>query len=150
MEENRRYRVNSPQVISENIEGELVMINLLRGSYHSAEGSGTVIWGLIEQGVNTKDIVTTLSASSNVAPSQLRRPVEAFLDELVEAELIVPSENDAGAVTTEPRPDLLDGRSFTTPTLNTYTDMADILMLDPVHDVDEKGWPQPMPASDPE
>ena len=30
---------------------------------------------------------------------------------------------------------------FTTPTLEIFSDMQDILLLDPVHDVDERGWP---------
>jgi hypothetical protein len=29
--------------------------------------------------------------------------------------------------------------------LQKYTDMADLLLLDPIHEVDEQGWPQPAP-----
>ena len=36
---------------------------------------------------------------------------------------------------------------FQTPTLNADSDMEDLLLLDPIHDVDEKGWPQAKPTS---
>ena len=28
-------------------------------------------------------------------------------------------------------------------TINKYSDMQDMLLLDPIHDVDDKGWPEP-------
>ncbi len=34
-----------------------------------------------------------------------------------------------------------DVRRFTEPTVHTYADMQDLLLLDPIHDVDETGWP---------
>jgi hypothetical protein len=34
---------------------------------------------------------------------------------------------------------------FRVPVLNRYSDMADMLLLDPVHDVEESGWPVPKP-----
>jgi len=30
---------------------------------------------------------------------------------------------------------------FDAPVLHSYTDMQDVLLLDPIHDVDETGWP---------
>ena len=32
---------------------------------------------------------------------------------------------------------------FEPPTLSKYKDMQDMLLLDPVHDVEEAGWPEP-------
>ena len=43
--------------------------------------------------------------------------------------------------------DLIDSTGeklpFEAPVLYTYTDMAELLLLDPIHDVDETGWPKP-------
>lgn len=30
---------------------------------------------------------------------------------------------------------------FSAPTISVYSDMEDLLLLDPIHDVDETGWP---------
>jgi len=32
---------------------------------------------------------------------------------------------------------------FSAPVLNAYTDMEELLLLDPIHDVDQAGWPMP-------
>ena len=36
---------------------------------------------------------------------------------------------------------------YSPPVLNSYTDMEELLLLDPIHDVDQAGWPMPK-ASD--
>jgi hypothetical protein len=35
--------------------------------------------------------------------------------------------------------------AFQPPTLESYNDMQDLLLLDPIHDVDDMGWPQKAP-----
>ena len=36
---------------------------------------------------------------------------------------------------------------FVPPTLEKYTDMQDLVLLDPVHEVDERGWPHAQAAA---
>jgi hypothetical protein len=39
-------------------------------------------------------------------------------------------------------PPVVSGRlSFTHPQLQKYTDMQELLLLDPIHEVEESGWP---------
>jgi len=35
---------------------------------------------------------------------------------------------------------------FNVPVLNKYTDMQDLLLLDPIHEVDATGWPSTKPS----
>jgi hypothetical protein len=35
---------------------------------------------------------------------------------------------------------------FNAPVLNKYTDMQDLLLLDPIHEVDATGWPSTKPS----
>jgi hypothetical protein len=35
--------------------------------------------------------------------------------------------------------------AFEPPLLEKFTDMEDLLLLDPVHEVDGRGWPHPAP-----
>ena len=37
------------------------------------------------------------------------------------------------------------GAYYSKPFLQKYTDMAALLLLNPIHEVDEQGWPQPAP-----
>jgi hypothetical protein len=32
-------------------------------------------------------------------------------------------------------------KPFTDPVIEIYTDLQDLLLLDPIHDVDDRGWP---------
>ena len=46
----RRLRVNSPNVMSETIEGEVIVINLATGSYYSLKDAGAAIWHALADG----------------------------------------------------------------------------------------------------
>lgn len=149
MRRDMAYRVNAPQVISEIIEGELVMINLERGTYYSAEGAGAAIWELLEAGMPVGEVVASSCTAFSAEPDEVEPAVVRFLNRLIEEELIVPAEagSPASRRTVADRPSA-DAMAFEPPVLNVYTDMADILLLDPVHDVDETGWPRPKSGSE--
>ena len=46
---NQRFRVNTPNVTHETIDGEAVIINLDSGNYYSLVEVGSFIWGLLEK-----------------------------------------------------------------------------------------------------
>ena len=54
--------------------------------------------------------------------------------------LIVPSEDQGAAPKTE-RPAPSKKKAFAKPKLSKFGDMQDLLLLDPIHDVDQQGWP---------
>ena len=67
-----------------------------------------------------------------------------FLDELAQETLIVPG--PTGESNTAPsRPETTEKdtevRPFQPPVLQKFRDMQDLLLMDPIHDVDEAGWP---------
>ncbi len=39
------------------------------------------------------------------------------------------------------------GQGLLKPRLETYSDMQDLILLDPVHEVDERGWPHAQAAA---
>ncbi len=67
-------------------------------------------------------------------------PTRRFLETLRDAELLRPGEprsKDLAEETGVPCPD-----AFATPAIERYEDIADIIAMDPVHDIDTtKGWP---------
>lgn len=138
------FRINSPNVIYEIIDGEAVMVNLESGSYYSIDKVGIVVWEYVDRGMSNDQIVSAISAQYDGERTYIERHVDQLLDQLQAEELIVlteasplevalPSENaDAnGGV----------GLEFEAPVLHKYTDMEDLLLLDPIHEVDETGWP---------
>ena len=138
-------RVNAPQVIHESIDGEVIIINLTTGNYYSTKGSGADVWDLIEQspGLTSGDVVDALELRFDASVEALAPAVDAFVTSLRAEGLVVDTE--AGIVASE-RPPLPHGSAaFIAPMLEKFTDMQDLVLLDPVHEVDATGWPQPRP-----
>src|SRR6185503_4283480 len=144
---NQRFRVNTPMVTHETIDGEAVIINLDSGNYYSLVDAGSFIWELIEQGASMSELQNLVAQTYHGNASDIDRGVQDLLVQLQQENLIVPVEGaTAFDVTQLTQP--TNGRekpSFNPPSLNKYSDMQELLLLDPIHDVDEAGWPKPNP-----
>jgi hypothetical protein len=133
-----RFRVNSPFVISETIQGETIIIHLNTGTYYSLQGSGAEVWESIAGAATAAEIAADIAARHPVAADTAEATVTALIEDLRAEELIVAS--DATARDDIPAP--ATGSEFVAPTLSKFTDMQDLVLLDPVHEVGEAGWPQ--------
>jgi Coenzyme PQQ synthesis protein D (PqqD) len=137
-----RYRVNSPQVINETIDGEAIMINLATGSYYSLDRVGGDVWTLLEASSPVDDIVAELGRRYDASVDDIRRGVEDLLQRLVDEELIVPcGDGEPTRAVLSPEPAPAKRSPFHAPRLEKFTDMQDLILLDPVHEVDSQGWP---------
>lgn len=151
MSESSRFKINTPAIAHETIDGEVVMVNLNNGSYYSTDKVGAVIWNLIDQGMTVKQIIELIEREYSGKSLDIERDVSELLAELQEEELIIAI--DAAGDDKLPNNVLSDdhwlvgNRAFEKPALQKFTDMQDLLLLDPIHDVDEMGWPDPKKAS---
>lgn len=142
------FQVNSPHVIHEIIDGEAVLVNLQNGNYYSIDRVGAVVWAYMEQGFSTGQIMEAISSRYEGDRAGIEQGVQQLLDQLQAEQLIVAGQ--AGPVP-EPvsSPNGPAGpqakSAFEAPVLNKYTDMEALLLLDPIHDVDESGWPNTNP-----
>jgi hypothetical protein len=139
-----RYRVNSPQVINETIDGEAIMINLATGAYYSLDRVGGDVWAVLEHGATAEDVVAALEARYDGNPDDMAAGVRTLLDQLVAEELVVATD-EPGSAPPAPEPGATKA-TFTAPRLDKFTDMQDLILLDPVHEVDSRGWPHTAPA----
>lgn len=142
------FQVNAPHVIYENIEGELVLIHMAKGSYYSTDAIGSRLWEMIVAGHREDEMREWMGASYQGDAEEIARGIQGFLAELQAEELIVRAER--APVNGVSRPEPVSGGPFSAPVLNKYRDMEDMLMLDPIHEVEETGWPAPKPAEAPE
>lgn len=143
------FAVNQPRVISERIEGEVIMIDLVTGSYYSLNPVGAEIWAGFTAPTTLSQVTEAIvDRYANGNREDVASAVREFLDRLQAAELIVPAP-DAEPASAPPLPNgsTPDGARppFEAPALTAYTDMQDLLLLDPVHEVDEGGWPYALP-----
>ncbi len=133
----KSYRVCAPAVVSEVIDGEAIIMDLRSGNYFSADGSGARLWEVIALGCSHDDILAWARAAFEGDAAAVDAGVNAFIDQLAGNGLI---EADAAPRNT-PAPDTAPREPYRVPVLAVYTDMKDLLLLDPIHDVDEAGWP---------
>ena len=135
-----RFRVNTPPVIHQTLDGEVIVINLDTGTYYSIAGPGAEIWAAVERGSSVEETVEEALHRYDAGRPILEQAVKRFVDELLQEQLLVPAGEDAQAPASAAR----NGAAvapFAEPFLNRYTDMQELLMLDPIHEVDEHGWP---------
>ena len=142
---NQRFRVNTPTVTHETIDGEAVIINLDSGNYYSLVDVGSFIWGLIEQGASASDAQNLVSQTYQGNAVEIDRGVQDLFAQLQQESLIVPVDGASDLSQVTPSSNGHEKPSFNLPLLNKYSDMQELLLLDPIHDVDDAGWPKPVP-----
>ena len=135
-----RFKINGPDVIAETIDGEAIIINLNSGAYYSSLGSGGAIWQAIIASHSVEETLELLAARYGAERNTIEPEVSQFVSQLVDEGLVIESSEPSAT------DDVAFGAtgSFETPVLSKYTDMQELLLLDPIHDVDPKiGWPFP-------
>jgi hypothetical protein len=151
-----RFRVNTPLVASQVIDGEAVLIHFETGCYYSAGKLGAEILHLADQKKPVGQIVNDLTGRYAADPGSIEQAVLQFVEQLHDEHLVVPEppaeEAPAGHAETSPTSDPPGEKlAFEAPELQKFTDLEDLLLLDPIHDADEAGWPVAKPdATDPE
>lgn len=128
---------NAPMVVSETIDGEAIIMHHGNGYYFDARGTGGLIWQAVEAGWSMSAIAARLATATGIDGAQAMASVGIFLTELAAQDLVRAGNGPALALDAAPAMD------FAPPTFGVHADLADMLLLDPVHDVDEGGWPQP-------
>jgi len=139
--------VNTPMVTHETIDGEAVIINLDSGNYYSLVDAGSFIWGLIDKGASASEVQNVILETYQGDAGDVDRGVQHLLAQLQQENLIVPVDvaGDIDFTKMVPSNNNHEKPSFNPPSLNKYSDMQELLLLDPIHDVDEAGWPKPVP-----
>lgn len=137
------FRVNSPSVIHEQFDGELVAIHLDTGAYHSLLGCGADAFLLLSEEATAGEVAEALAAKYDAAADQILMALGPFLDALKAEDLITTVEVRR---TRDPLRLATDGSKlpFQAPSLDAYHDLQSLFLLDPVHEVGEQGWPAPL------
>lgn len=142
MESGDRFRINSPSVAWENFEDETILVNLETGEYFSTRESGAEIWRRLAEGASLSEVCAALLALYDVEQARVESALHAYVETLRDRDLIVPADASAPTGRTETiAPNAAPKLVFVEPAIEVYSDMQDLLLLDPIHEVDESGWP---------
>jgi hypothetical protein len=133
------YYRQKTSVVHEQFGDETVIVNLDTGCYFSIDGAAAAIWALAVGGLSHVEILSQGDKAHTGDHERIRAETEEFLAKLVEEKLLDPTDNAPAAVQPPPAG---EPKIWVSPTLQKYTDMEEMLQLDPIHEVDEMGWPQ--------
>ncbi len=122
------------QVAAEVFEDECIIANLDSGLYYSVQG---IAAGLI-QALPCADpdaAIATICASLGEHRATAIAELSSIWQELISEQLVVDRASSDAALGVATA-----AEEYKHSELNRYADMQDLLLLDPIHDVDEDGW----------
>ena len=82
-----RFKISN-EVLSQEVNGETVLLDLEGESYFGLNEVGTRIWQLLKSEQTVGDALSTLADEYNVSREQLESDVSELLDKLTEAGLV--------------------------------------------------------------
>ena len=137
------YRVVPDGLIHDTIEGETILLNVKSGTYYNLYGAATDIWEMLAIGGRISDFCRLLEDHYSAQPG-MSDDVRTFVLALETHGLILAVEGDLAS---EPSARLDSPlKSWQVPAMTSYNDLQDLLTIDPIHDVDDSGWPNARPG----
>lgn len=128
------------------IDGEAVLINLVNGYYYSLNATAAEIWTHVEAGRTAQEIVSILKRRYDCSQADPEAPVHSLIATLETDELIAPGTPSSGPAPQTISSDEASRTPFCRPTIQRFSDMQGFLLVDPIHEVDDTGWPNVKPG----
>ena len=133
------YRLNEEKVFYDIAEGQAVVINFITGVYYGFSSLGSEVLDRLVKGCSAASVLKMLQSCEG-CPEDMEKRMAEYIKGLLDAEILVEAQGegaaDSGAL---PETALEDGFDLI---LDEHAEVKDILMADPVHDVDvDTGWP---------
>lgn len=130
----KRFKFNAPACIAEAVENDLIVINLHSGRYYNMRGETVASWQALTQGVTPAELL-----GANTWNSGQTERFKGFVQHLLDEQLLVPQEAPTDKVTA---PYIELGGGTEPFHVDVFTDMEEMLLLDPIHDASvDSGWP---------
>jgi len=130
------YQMRSSQVTFERIDGELILISMDSGKYYSATGTAADIFYLIEN-------KTPLNKFNEVLEKHFTHfddsEILSFVDKISSENLIEPCPQPN--IDHVDLPDDYQRGIWVSPSIIEFSDLQDLILVDPVHDASLNGWP---------
>ena len=132
-------QVSMPRVIHDTVDGETLIVDTVSGAYFNLVGSSAILWQQLVACGDVAAVTEQMVATYSGDEEEIRLAVDAFVTTLVEEFIL---ERVAAVAGELPPPAVKMGTPFVAPVIQKHSDMIDLLLLDPIHEVDtEEGWP---------
>jgi hypothetical protein len=134
------YCFDKDKFLMERFDDEMVLINVITGYYYSLSGSGPDVLALLDKGLGVEEVAEAVGGGTGESQN-VQKLVANFANQLLAESVLILRQPSPQAGT----PIHLHGKvtvAFAPPELTKFEDLREILLLDPVHQVDpQAGWP---------
>ncbi len=137
------YTISSNAVF-ETFDDEVLVINMVSGSYFAMDEIALGVWTLLQERNSLSQIIGTTEQRYEGDPTAIAEAIKSLVGELEQEGLIVRAEEGTAvppSVASASSGDAATRPKFQKPVISKFTDMQELLLLDPIHEVDEQGWP---------
>jgi len=134
------YQISTGKIAHEKIDGEIIVIHFDTGDYYSMSGTAAALWEMMA----TPQNLARIGARFATWDSRTETSVARFLD-LLAGEGLIHATDAASDGAPGPSGQIQPAAEklvFQDPVVEKYSDMNTILLADPIHDVEEAGWPK--------
>jgi hypothetical protein len=133
-----KLKLNATAISCERLDGEMVIISFETGKYFNANGSAADVLFLIEKNIDQslwQEILVNHFKDFQMETSQ----IDEFVSKLILEKIVL--ETTATNFETVVLPEDYQRLEWSTPVLLVFNDLADLLLIDPIHDTSLDGWP---------
>ena len=149
LDQKMQFQLNAPDVVEEVIDGEVMAINLVTGNYYNMQGNTARIWRCLLQGIPLESLVEHYVERFPGDAEIIRTELGDFIKILRSDQLISVRTGEIDQQTLESTLSEDTSDAWESLHLGRHTDMQELLLVDPIHEVKPKGWPEtPENASD--
>ena len=132
------YQLNEEKMFFDIADGQAVVINFVSGMYYGTTVLGSVILERLVKGCVPEEIAGAVKALPG-CPEDFDSQFSTFITKLRDKEILLDGEPHSGGGEEIDHVALADGFGLT---LDEFSEVQDLILADPVHDVDvEQGWP---------
>jgi hypothetical protein len=131
------FCIDHANVSWERVSGEVIAIQLNTGKYYSFSNVAADIWSLSDKGIGLEEILNILGKLYKQSENS-DFEVREFISKCFSESLLIKCESESE---TSALPDDITRSVWITPQLTEYSDLQDLILVDPIHDVNDSGWP---------
>lgn len=130
--------VASPNCVADDFGGEIVALNLDTGFYFSLRDLAAAVWRDLAAGHSVESVLGPLGGHE----PRLAEDATRLVDRIQAEGLMQPALAAAGSPEGEPSVATFIASGMTSLAIDSYDDLRDLVMTDPIHEVvEEVGWP---------
>lgn len=133
------YKLNDEKMFFDMSEDQAIVIDSTSGTYYAMNMLASFTFDFLAKGADIQALTDALQKLPG-CPDDIQTRLESYVARLLASEILITDDTTSfdGAIEAAPLW-FMEGTDFS---LESYEDMADLILADPVHDVDvEFGWP---------